>query len=119
MSTDRPLPDHPLARAAVAEIAASHDFFVRWFLGTATRDEFELWLTTTHPDFRLTTPGGEMLDRGAIVPWIEGAFGSMADRFEVTLMSQGEAEEKKLALGTPEQKAAAMAALEDNALATS
>ena len=44
---------------------------------------------------------------------------AMADRFEVTLMSKGEAEEKKLALGTPEQKAAAMAALEDNAWATS
>lgn len=44
---------------------------------------------------------------------------AMADRFEVTLMSQGEAEEKKLALGTPEQKAAAMAALEDNAWASS
>ena len=44
---------------------------------------------------------------------------AMADRFEVTLMSQGEAEEKKLALGTPEQKAAAMAALKDNAWATS
>lgn len=42
---------------------------------------------------------------------------AMADRFEVTLMSQGEAEEKKLALGTPEQKAAAMAALRDNAWA--
>lgn len=44
---------------------------------------------------------------------------AMADRFEVTLMSQGEAEEKKLALGTPEQKAAAMAALKDNAWAKS
>ncbi len=44
---------------------------------------------------------------------------AMADRFEVTLMSQGEAEEKKLAFGTPEQKAAAMATLEDNAWATS
>lgn len=44
---------------------------------------------------------------------------AMADRFEVTLMSQGEAEEKKLALGTPEQKAAAMAALKDNAWASS
>lgn len=44
---------------------------------------------------------------------------AMADRFEVTLMSQGEAEEKKLALGTPEQKAAAMVALKDNAWASS
>lgn len=44
---------------------------------------------------------------------------AMADRFEVTLMSQGEAEEKKLALGTSEQKAAAMAALKDNAWARS
>lgn len=42
---------------------------------------------------------------------------AMADRFEVTLMSQGEVEEKKLALGSPEQKAAAMAALRDNAWA--
>lgn len=42
---------------------------------------------------------------------------AMADRFEVTLMSQGEAEEKKLALGTPEQKAQALAALRDNAWA--
>ncbi|MCU4178172.1 polysaccharide pyruvyl transferase family protein [Bosea sp. BH3] len=42
---------------------------------------------------------------------------AMADRFEVTLMSQGEVEEKKLALGTPEQKAQAMAALRDNAWA--
>ena len=83
MSTDHPVPDHPLARAAVAEIEASHDFFVRWFLGTATRDEFDLWLTTTHPEFRLTTPGGDMLDRAAIVPWIEGAFGSMTERFEI------------------------------------
>jgi hypothetical protein len=39
---------------------------------------------------------------------------AMADRFDATLMSQGEAEEKKLALGTPEQKAQAMAALRDN-----
>lgn len=39
---------------------------------------------------------------------------AMADRFEVTLMSQGEVEEKKLALGTPEQKAQAMAALKQN-----
>lgn len=39
---------------------------------------------------------------------------AMADRFEVTLMSQGEVEEKKLALGTPEQKAQAMAALRQN-----
>ncbi|MDX3810310.1 polysaccharide pyruvyl transferase family protein [Bosea thiooxidans] len=44
---------------------------------------------------------------------------AMADRFEVTLMSQGEAEEKKLALGTPEQKVAAMVALKDNAWASS
>ncbi|QEL24992.1 polysaccharide pyruvyl transferase family protein [Bosea sp. F3-2] len=42
---------------------------------------------------------------------------AMADRFEVTLMSQGEVEEKKLALGTPEQKEAAMASLRDNAWA--
>ncbi|MGO4403525.1 polysaccharide pyruvyl transferase family protein [Bosea sp. RAF48] len=42
---------------------------------------------------------------------------AMADRFEVTLMSQGEVEEKKLALGTPEQKAQAMASLRDNAWA--
>ena len=39
---------------------------------------------------------------------------AMADRFEVTLMSQGEVEEKKLALGTPEQKAQALAALREN-----
>lgn len=39
---------------------------------------------------------------------------AMADRFEVTLMSQGEVEEKKLALGTPEQKAQALAALKQN-----
>ena len=39
---------------------------------------------------------------------------AMADRFEVTLMSQGEVEEKKLALGTPEQKAQALAALKEN-----
>jgi polysaccharide pyruvyl transferase WcaK-like protein len=44
---------------------------------------------------------------------------AMADRFEVTLMSQGEAEEKKLALGTAEQKAAAMAALGENGWANS
>ncbi len=39
---------------------------------------------------------------------------AMADRFEVTLMSQGEVEEKKLALGTAEQKAQALAALKEN-----
>lgn len=39
---------------------------------------------------------------------------AMAGRFEVTLMSQGEVEEKKLALGTAEQKAQAMAALKQN-----
>ncbi len=39
---------------------------------------------------------------------------AMADRFEVTLMAQGEVEEKKLALGTSEQKEEAMAALRRN-----
>lgn len=39
---------------------------------------------------------------------------AMADRFEVTLMSQGEVEEKKLALGTPGQKQEGMAALREN-----
>ncbi|CAH1666861.1 Polysaccharide pyruvyl transferase family protein [Hyphomicrobiales bacterium] len=42
---------------------------------------------------------------------------AMADRFEITLMSQGEVEEKKLALGTIDQKAQAMTALRDNAWA--
>jgi hypothetical protein len=44
---------------------------------------------------------------------------AMADRFEVTLMSQGEVEEKKLALGTPEQKQEGMAALRENGWAMS
>lgn len=39
---------------------------------------------------------------------------AMAARFDVTLMSQGEVEEKKLALGTPEQKQQGMAALREN-----
>ncbi len=39
---------------------------------------------------------------------------AMADRFEVTLMSQGRDREKKLALGRPRQKARAMAALRQN-----
>lgn len=43
---------------------------------------------------------------------------AMASRFEVTLMAQGEIEEKKLALGTPEQKDEAMAALRQNAWAS-
>ena len=43
---------------------------------------------------------------------------AMAERFEVTLMSQGEVEEKKLALGTPEQKQEGMAALRENGWAT-
>lgn len=42
---------------------------------------------------------------------------AMAARFEVTLMAQGEVEEKKLALGTPEQKEEAMVALRQNAWA--
>ncbi|MBN9451226.1 MAG: polysaccharide pyruvyl transferase family protein [Bosea sp.] len=42
---------------------------------------------------------------------------AMADRFEVMLMSQGEVEEKKLALGTIDQKAHAMTALRENAWA--
>jgi hypothetical protein len=44
---------------------------------------------------------------------------AMAERFEVTLMSQGEVEEKKLALGTPEQKQEGMAALRENGWAMS
>ena len=39
---------------------------------------------------------------------------AMADRFEVTLMSQGEVEEKKLALGSVDQQAQAMTALRGN-----
>jgi polysaccharide pyruvyl transferase WcaK-like protein len=39
---------------------------------------------------------------------------TMAGRFDVTLMAQGEVEEKKLALGTPEQKEEAIAALREN-----
>jgi polysaccharide pyruvyl transferase WcaK-like protein len=44
---------------------------------------------------------------------------AMAERFEVTLMSQGEVEEKKLALGTLEQKQEGMAALRENGWAMS
>jgi len=44
---------------------------------------------------------------------------AMADRFDVTLMSQGEAEEKKFALGSAEQKAQAMADLRANGWASS
>jgi len=43
---------------------------------------------------------------------------AMAVRFDVTLMAQGEIEEKKLALGTPAQKDEAMAALRQNEWAT-
>jgi polysaccharide pyruvyl transferase WcaK-like protein len=44
---------------------------------------------------------------------------AMAGRFDVTLMAQGEIEEKKLALGTPAQKDEAFAALRQNEWATS
>ncbi len=74
---------HPLVEAAIREIEASHDFFVRWFLGTAGDDEFALWLRTTAPEFRLTTPDGAMLDLDAIRPWIAGAKGSQTTRFEI------------------------------------
>ena len=43
---------------------------------------------------------------------------AMAARFEVTLMAQGEIEEKKLALGSPAQKDEAFAALRQNEWAT-
>ena len=76
-------PLHPLAAAAIREIEASHDFFVRWFLGTADAAEFALWPATLHPEFRLTTPGGAMLAMAEIVRWIEGARGSMTTRFEI------------------------------------
>ncbi|MGH6860567.1 MAG: polysaccharide pyruvyl transferase family protein [Phyllobacterium sp.] len=39
---------------------------------------------------------------------------AMAARFDVTLMAQGEVEEKKMVFGTPEQKENAMAALKAN-----
>ena len=76
---------HPLVAAAIREIEASHDFFVRWFLGTAEEAEFALWLRTTHPEFRLTTPGGAMLGCEAIVAWIGAARGSMTSRFEIAV----------------------------------
>lgn len=76
---------HPLVAAAIREIEASHDFFVRWFLGTADEAEFVLWLRTTHPEFRLTTPGGAMLGSEAIVAWIGAARGSMTTRFEIAV----------------------------------
>ncbi|CAN7654498.1 polysaccharide pyruvyl transferase family protein [Bosea sp. LjRoot237] len=43
---------------------------------------------------------------------------AMAERFEVTLMAQGEVEEKKLALGSAQQKEEGMAALRENGWAT-
>jgi polysaccharide pyruvyl transferase WcaK-like protein len=43
---------------------------------------------------------------------------AMAGRFDVTLMAQGEAEEKKLALGTAAQKEEAIAALRENGWAS-
>jgi hypothetical protein len=83
MTADHPATDHPLVAAAIREIEASHDFFVRWFLGTAGDDEFALWKRTTAPDFRLTTPDGTMLALPAITTWIGGAKGSMTSRFEI------------------------------------
>ena len=81
--TSAPLKSHPLVQAAFHEIEASHDFFVRWFLGTADDEEFALWQRTTAPEFRLTTPDGSMLGMAAITTWIGAAKGSQSGRFEI------------------------------------
>ncbi len=73
-------PDHPLARAALREVADLHAFFEAWLGGTApqTKAAFARLDRALAEGFTMVTPDGARHPRAAVVEGLRQAHGSKA-----------------------------------------
>ena len=76
----------PLAEAAIREVVELHDFFGDW-LRPDGRPAFGIDRLEAALDrgFRLITPDGRILERGAVIAWIATARGSRAVDFRIAV----------------------------------
>ncbi len=70
--------DHPLARAALQEVADLHTFFEGWLGGTAenTPAVFSRLESSLGWDFTMVAPSGARLQRQDVIAWVRGAYGA-------------------------------------------
>ena len=69
-----------MERQCAREIEELHAFFVAWFTGAIpqTVTNFTRFTGVIASDFALISPGGALLERAALVAWIQNAYGSRA-----------------------------------------
>lgn len=72
--------DHPLARAALQEVADLHAFFEAWLSGRLdrTRAVFSRLENVLGDEFSMVSPGGARLRRSDVTSWIWDAHGTRA-----------------------------------------
>ena len=57
------------------EIEGLHSFFVRWYAGTADREEFTRLERALAPEFEMVSPTGDRSDRAGVLDWIRESYG--------------------------------------------
>ena len=74
--------DHPLAQAALREVADLHAFFEAWLSGTAenTNTAFSRVESTLGEDFTMGSPSGRRLQRPDVIEWLRGTHGARANQ---------------------------------------
>jgi hypothetical protein len=76
--------DHPLARAAVAEVEDLHAFFAAWLGGTPPEpDAFARVETALAPSFSLIGPDGRRASRDAVLAGLRAERGARGPGFTI------------------------------------
>ncbi|MBM6580771.1 hypothetical protein ILT44_11310 [Microvirga sp. BT689] len=74
--------DHPLAQAALREIADLHAFFEAWLSGTAenTGTVFSRVESSLGEEFTIVSPSGRRLQRSDVIGWLWETHGTRANQ---------------------------------------
>ena len=74
--------DHPLAQAALQEVADLHAFFEAWLSGKAenTNAVFSRVENTLGEGFTMVSPSGQRLQRPDVIGWLRGTYGARSNQ---------------------------------------
>lgn len=74
--------DHPLAQAALQEVADLHAFFEAWLSGKAenTNAVFSRVESALGEEFTMVSPSGQRLQRPDVIGWLWGTHGARASQ---------------------------------------
>ena len=74
--------DHPLAQAALQEVADLHAFFEAWLSGKAenTGTVFSRVESSLGEEFTIVSPSGRRLQRSDVIGWLRGTHGARASQ---------------------------------------